>query len=207
MEVAISYQKKRKKSSFKPNNLLTYPSQNKGIMVKGKMKEHKPENGNSQNRNEVWEEIRALGLCLTCVELPWSSVQGEDEHSNRWQWREGRWEIRSLELEVVFNFLPGKPFTERAAKPMPSDIDCYTEFSIKYLNIDYYSEAERASNLMKQDFEEKERISVVFQVVVDKVSSREVLPSFFSSKKTYCSYEKQSTFSNPTEEEFSNQVY
>ncbi|KAL5644867.1 hypothetical protein ACJX0J_001493 (mitochondrion) [Zea mays] len=36
--------------------------QNKGIMVKGKMKEHKPENGNSQNRNEVWEEIRALGL-------------------------------------------------------------------------------------------------------------------------------------------------
>lgn len=38
-------------------------------MVKGKMKEHKPENGNSQNRNEVWEEIRALGLCLTCVEL------------------------------------------------------------------------------------------------------------------------------------------
>ena len=90
---------------------------------------------------------------------------------------------------------------------MPSDIDCYTEFSIKYLNIDYYSEAERASNLMKQDFEEKERISVVFQVVVDKVSSREVLPSFFSSKKTYCSYEKHSTFSNPTEEEFSNQVY
>jgi len=47
----------------------------------------------------------------------------------------------------------------------------------------------------------------VFQVVVDKVSSREVLPSFFSSKKTYCSYEKQSTFSSPTEEEFSNQVY
>ena len=42
---------------------------------------------------------------------------------------------------------------------MPSDIDCYTEFSIKYLNIDYYSEAERASNLMKQDFEEKERDS------------------------------------------------
>ena len=36
----------------------------------------------------------------------------------------------------------------------------------------------------------------MFQVVVDKVSSREVLPSFFSSKKTYCSYEKQSTFSN-----------
>jgi hypothetical protein len=34
---------------------------------------------------------------------------------------------------------------------MPSDIDCYTEFSIKYLNIDYYSEAERASNLMKQE--------------------------------------------------------
>lgn len=34
------------------------------------------------------------------------------------------------------------------------------------------------------------------EVVVDKVSSREVLPSFFSSKKTYCSYEKQSTFSN-----------
>lgn len=50
---------------------------------------------------------------------------------------------------------------------MPSDIDCYTEFSIKYWNIDYYSEAERASNLMKQDFEEKERISVSFQVVVD----------------------------------------
>jgi hypothetical protein len=52
-------------------------------MVKGKMKEHKPENGNSRNRNEVWEEIRALGLCLTCVELPWSSVQDEDEHNNR----------------------------------------------------------------------------------------------------------------------------
>lgn len=33
---------------------------------------------------------------------------------------------------------------------MPSDIDCYTEFSIKYLNIDYYSEAERASNLMNE---------------------------------------------------------
>jgi len=42
---------------------------------------------------------------------------------------------------------------------MPSDIDCYTELSIKYLNIYYYSEAERVSNLMKQDFEEKERIS------------------------------------------------
>ena len=42
---------------------------------------------------------------------------------------------------------------------MPSDIDCYTEFSIKYLNIDYYYEAERASNLMKQDFEETERDS------------------------------------------------
>lgn len=40
---------------------------------------------------------------------------------------------------------------------MPSDIDCYTEFSIKYLNIDYYYEAERASNLMKQALEEKER--------------------------------------------------
>ena len=39
---------------------------------------------------------------------------------------------------------------------MPSDIDCYTE---KYLNIYYYYEAERASNLMKQDFEEKERDS------------------------------------------------
>jgi hypothetical protein len=39
---------------------------------------------------------------------------------------------------------------------MPSDIDCYTKFSIKYLNIDYDSEAKRASNLMKQDFEEKE---------------------------------------------------
>jgi len=42
---------------------------------------------------------------------------------------------------------------------MPSDIDCYTEFSINYLNIDYYYEAERASNLMKQDLEEKERDS------------------------------------------------
>ena len=43
---------------------------------------------------------------------------------------------------------------------MPSDIDCYTEFSIKYLNIDYYYyEAKRVSNLMKQDLEEKERDS------------------------------------------------
>lgn len=36
----------------------------------------------------------------------------------------------------------------------------------------------------------------MFQVVVDKVSSREVIPSFFYSKKTYCFYAKQSTFSN-----------
>jgi hypothetical protein len=35
-----------------------------------------------------------------------------------------------------------------------------------------------------------------FQVVVDKVSSREVLPSFFSSKKIYCFYTKQNTFPN-----------
>jgi hypothetical protein len=35
-----------------------------------------------------------------------------------------------------------------------------------------------------------------FQVVVDKVSSREVFPNFFSSKKTYCFYTKQNTFPN-----------
>jgi len=60
-------------------------------------------------------------------------------------------------------FFKSEPIQNEGKNPwydVFNNIDCYTEFSIKYFNIDYYSKAERASNLMKQDFKEKERLSV-----------------------------------------------